>query len=75
MDLKETPYWSIWADTYTFMRTHFPAKASSEYWETTCADSVALALKYQGTPHERFCNDTLRAVLDELGRAGDVDKY
>ena len=68
MDIKKTPYWSLFADVFTFLREHYPVQHNEQYWDMVCADSIAVASKYQGTKQEKLCKDVLKAIMEDLGR-------
>ena len=68
MDIKNTPYWSIFAETFKVFRDAFPVQESDKYWTELSEKAVEVAQEYEGTEYAAFANAQLISVLEELGR-------
>lgn len=67
-DFKQTVYWQIYGDAFTFHKRHSQVREDDEYWEQVVEEAGALYKKYEALPECEFAKQLLLTVLNELER-------
>lgn len=76
IDLRNTIYFAINAETWQFLKTAMPVKDNDSYWASVLAEGERIAKKYEDTAQATFAKDQVFAVINELERvrkAGSFD--
>lgn len=68
MDLKNTPYWQIYADVFTFFKSSMPVRNDDPYWQQVVDNADALYRKYEKADQAEFAKTEIFSVIDELER-------
>lgn len=74
MDLKGTPYWSIYTETFQFFKKALPVQRSQAYWDGILKSGNAITEKYVNTPFYEFAMAQVSAIISELERVSSAEK-
>ena len=66
MNLKDSIYWQIFGDVWTFFKKYADVQADDEYWQTVVDEADKLHEKYKGKPEEGFAKCLILDVISEL---------
>lgn len=67
-EMRDTPYFQIFADVYRLMGAHYPAQDTPEAWAEMLQDVSGIYRKYCETEQAAFVRSLSLAVLNELER-------
>ena len=66
MNIKDTAYWSIFADTWDYFKEFMDVQEADEYWQAVIDKSSELYKKYESKPEGEFAKHLIFSVMDEL---------
>lgn len=66
--MKNTPYWNIYADVFTFFKNSMPVREDDQYWQQVVDSADDVYKKYKGTKEEEFAISEIMSVINELER-------
>ena len=67
-EMKDTPYFQIFGDAYTLMKSYYPPKDHDEYWQSLLDEANDIYKRYQDTEQGEFVKALVVAVSKELER-------
>ena len=76
IDLRNSIYFQINAETWQFFKQALPVRNNDNYWASILAEGEKITKKYEGTPQAEFAKDQVFSVINELDRvrrAGNFD--
>lgn len=68
MDFKDSIYWQIYGDIWSFHKKYCDIKESDEYWDSVVNEGGSIYKKYAGEPEGEFAKQLILCVIDELER-------
>lgn len=68
IDLKNTPYWTLFGEVWNFAKKNFDVQGTDEYWSRVTEEAQELQRKYRGTEQEEMARDMARALVAEITR-------
>lgn len=73
MDLKNSEYWFIFRDTWTFFKDALPVhpKNDGEYWKRIADQTIAIGKQYKETKQYDLAATLVLATLRELEAIAD----
>lgn len=69
IDLKNTPYWSIYMDVFNLHKKFSEPVESDEFWNALVAEADSLCRKYRASSEGEFAKKLLLAILEEIERS------
>lgn len=76
IDLRNTIYFEINAETWNFFKSSLPVQDNDRYWASILAGGERISKKYEDTAQATFAKDQVFAIISELERirkAGSFD--
>jgi hypothetical protein len=76
IDLRNTIYFEINAETWNFFKQSLPIQNSDQYWASILTRGEEIVKKYENTQQSQFAKDQVFAIISELERirrAGSFD--
>lgn len=76
IDLRNTIYFEINAETWNFFKSSLPVQDNDRYWASILTRGEEIVKKYEDTQQAQFARDQIFAVVNELERvrkAGSFD--
>lgn len=76
IDLRNTIYFEINAETWNFFKQALPIQNSDEYWASILAEGERIVEKYKNTQQSQFAKDQVFTIINELEhikKAGGFD--
>ena len=70
MDMRQTPYFKIFADVYSLLADNLPVKTDESYWEAVHKKADMLYRQYNkgDAPGNKYACRLILDTMDELGR-------
>ena len=66
MNLRDSIYWQIFGDVWTFFKKYADVRADDEYWQGVVNEADELYKKYKGQQEESFAKCLILDVIGEL---------
>lgn len=76
IDLRNTIYFEINAETWNFFKSSLPVQDNDSYWASILTRGEEIVKKYEDTQQAQFARDQVFAIIGELERvrkAGSFD--
>lgn len=72
MNFKESIYWQIYSDIWSFHKKYCDVREDDAYWEAAVDESSIIYEKYKEKPEREFAKRLIITVAKELERVGEV---
>lgn len=74
MSFKDSVYWHIYGDIWSFHKKYCDIKESDEYWDSVVSEGGSICKKYADKPEGEFARQLVLTVVDELDRTYRRDR-
>ncbi len=68
MDFKDSIYWQIYGDIWSFHKNYADVQTDDSYWDSVVSECGSICKKYMGKPENEFAKSLVLNVVDELER-------